>query len=122
MRNETFTINVDKVKLLTKLKENRNTHYANFEKALELYRKKVIEVLDEALEAAKTGIEYRTYFNLVKPENMVEEYDEVIGMLEMSQDMSLELTQEQYKNYVLDKWDWTSRFASNTLSYVGSSR
>ena len=125
MRNNTFVVNVPIAELIKKLKENREKHYENFETALVVYRKKVIEVLDEALEAARTGKEYKTYFNLVKPENMLDEYDEVIGMLEMSlgtTSSTIELTQDQYRNYVLDNWSWSKLFAVNTLSYVGSSQ
>jgi len=125
MRNNTFVVNVPIAELIKKLKENREKHYENFETALVVYRKKVIEVLDEALEAARTGKEYKTYFNLVRPENMLDEYDEVIGMLEMSlgtTSSTIELTQDQYRNYVVDNWAWSGTFASNTLSYVGSSQ
>ena len=125
MRNNTFVVNVPIEELIKKLKANREKHSENFEAALVVYHKKVIEVLDEALEAARTGKEYKTYFNLVKPENMLDEYDEVIGMLEMSlgtTSSTIELTQDQYRNYVLDNWSWSKLFAVNTLSYVGSSQ
>ena len=125
MRNNTFVVNVPIEELIKKLKANREKHSENFEAALVVYHKKVIEVLDEALEAARTGKEYKTYFNLVKPENMLDEYDEVIGMLEMSlgtTSSTIELTQDQYRNYVVDNWAWSGTFASNTLSYVGSSQ
>jgi len=126
MRNNTFVVNVPIAELIKKLKENREKHYENFETALVVYRKKVIEVLDVALEAARTGKEYKTYFYLVRPENMLDEYDEVIGMLEMSLGTpsitTIELTQDQYRNYVLDNWSWSKLFAVNTLSYVGSSQ
>ena len=115
-----------KVKVLVKdlliiLKENREKHKNAMDEVMALYRKKVIEELDKALQAAKEGRDIITNLNLVRPINMTQHYDRAIGMLSMSVDAEVEITQEEYANYVLDKWHWSDTICTNAMSYVSSS-
>ena len=118
MRHGQFEITIKVVQLLEKLKENKAHHNENFEKAVKKYRERVIKSLEAALNAARLGKEYRTHFALVRPENMLDEYNTIISMLEMSVDEVITLNKREYENFVLDKWDWSDRFTSNTLSYL----
>jgi hypothetical protein len=116
MTERTFTY--PKAKLLETIKENRKNHHAAFEAALEAYRAKVIEVLEEQLEAARKGERIPRGHQLTQPMNMTKEYDHVIAMLEMTLEQEVELSHQEFAHYVLDQWHWKSQFANTASSYL----
>ncbi len=102
-------VTVNKVNLLVKLTANRKQHRETFEQALEGYRQEVIERLDKACQDAKDGKKIVTYFQIDKPFDQTGDYDRAIKMLEWSLDDTHELTQEEFAQYVMDDWEWSSR-------------
>lgn len=112
-------ITVDKTKLLTILKTNREAHNAIFNKALEGYRAKVIQKLSESIEQAKAPKgPINTYFDIVEPVDQTADYDRVIGMLHMDTEAKVELTERDYKSYVLDEWSWSNDFTTSNSHYT----
>jgi len=111
-------VQVNKDKLLKKLKKNRKKHVEIFEQAQEAYRKQMIEELDRALKDAKAGKKIKRAFTLPVPENHVEDFDTVIQMLEWHQDDEIELHPSDFQQYVENKWGWQKSFTANTESYV----
>jgi len=106
--------------LLEKLKENRDIHANEYNEMLEVYQNKVIEGLSKLLEEAKKKPdEPVTHLNLPKPVSYVNEYDTVIGMIRMSSEFNIAITQDEYKKYVLNEWNWTNIFNSLKANYVG---
>ena len=114
------SIRVNKQQLLEKLKENRNTHRDAFLEAQENYRKLVIQELDKMLEDARNGREIRRSITLPNPQDHTNDYDVIIGMLEFSLDTDIQLDEYQYRNYVLDKWDWKGAFMTSNSAYLSS--
>lgn len=106
--------------LLKVLKKNREAHKNAIDEVMKVYREKVISELDKALKAAKEGREIITDLNLTRPLNMTSYYDRIIGMLEMSIESEVEITQAEYSNYILDKWSWGNAVSSSTASYSSS--
>ena len=41
-----------------------------------------------------------------KPESHVEDYDNVIAMLEVASEKTIEITMEEYLKYYENKWEW----------------
>jgi len=107
--------------LLKIIKKNREIHKNAIDEIMIAYREKVIIELDKALQAAKCSKVIITDLNLIRPLNMTHYYDRAIGMLEMSVDEEMEITAEEYNNYVLDKWHWSSVVSSSNSSYCSSS-
>jgi len=114
-------VRADVDNLLMILKENREKHSKALEEITQNYREKVIIQLERSLRLAKEGGKIITCLDLEKPLNMTKSYDRAIGMLEMSVDKVVEITQEEYSNFVLDRWHWSSSVSSSSSSYNTSS-
>ena len=114
-------VKVSVERLLEILKVNKKRHSDAVNELMVAYREKVIEELDKALTAAREGKVIITDLNLVRPLNMTKYYDRAIGMLEMTVDTEIDIAQEEYSNYVLDKWHWSSSVLSSSSSYSTSS-
>lgn len=100
------TLKVSKGKLLEILKGNRDSHRKTFLEAQNVYRKAVITELDSMLEAAQSGLPIRKHVNLAAPEDHTADYEEMIGLLELATDDLVDISQQEYKNYAMDKWAW----------------
>lgn len=110
-------IKVDKQQLIAILVNNRAKHEAIFLEAQAEYREKVIAELDQMLADARDGKKIRRSVTLVEPMNQTKDYDRVIGMLGLSIEPTVELAEHEYAQYVLDDWDWKSRFVASNMSY-----
>lgn len=111
------TVRVDKETLLNRIKINRDQHRTIFEEALEGWKKKVIEVLEERYEDALKGKNFNIAIHMPRPEDHTDQYDTVIELLSMSLDEELELTQHDFACYALDKWQWQAAFLTASASY-----
>ena len=112
------TIEVNKVTLLLKLRENRDKHRKVFEEALEGWRRNVLDELTLAVAEAKAGKQYRTYFNLPQPEDHTRDYDAIIEQVEWEVEDTITLTQQQFNQFVRDDWGWKEDFLANTVHYM----
>lgn len=112
------TITVSVAELLSKLKANRETHRATFDKAVVGYRDAAIKALDEMLDDAKAGREIRRSIGLIQPQDHTDDYDTVIAMLEMEQRPDIEISRNEFQSYVLDKWAWAEQFGTSVMGYI----
>ncbi len=113
-------IKVNKQELLNKLKENREIHIKEYKEMFTEYQKETIKILQKVLREAKKVPELKqipTYIGTQAPESSEKEYDVVIGMLEFSTQEDLEITQKEYKQYVLNEWNWSHNFEMLKASY-----
>jgi hypothetical protein len=110
-------IRVSKAKLLETLKKNREAHRKIFLEACDGYRKKAIELLDAELKKAKAGKQFQIYFSLGQPVDQTKDYDRVIGMLELDTEDFILLTETDYRQYVLDDWNWKANFLTSNAFY-----
>lgn len=116
------TVKVRKDELLAKLKSNRESHRALFLEAQEGYRDLVIAELDKSLQDAREGREIRTYIRMDAPQDHTDDYDNVIEMLKMSVDDTIELKAIEFQCYVMDKWQWAqAAFVANS-AYAAAKR
>lgn len=93
-------------------------HRSTFEEALQGWKERVLEELEKAITDAKKGREFRTYFNLPQPEDHTPEYNAVIDQIEWSENEQIELTFNQFNQFVRDDWGWKQDFLSNTAMYM----
>lgn len=100
------TVKIDRIKLLEKIKVNRQLHVDDYANAVTKYRKVAIEKLTKMLQSATNGGDIGTSTYLTVPVTKLAEYDRVITMLEMSIDDNIDLTSREFDSYVLDNWDW----------------
>ena len=111
-------VTVNRTELMTVLRRNRDNHRAVFEKAQEGYRARVIEELDKMIAAARRGDKVRVYVGLDAPEDHTDDYDRVLGMLEMSVDETVEVDAASFEAYVRDKWNWSQTATVKNTAYA----
>ena len=142
------TVEVDRLRLIEKLKENREKHIQEFEQAMAGFKENVREKIEEEfakaakkLERAQTeklalledtpkeeiaGVFGRVclldnlYLNLEAPRNYSKEYDAAIGIAEWEVAETMKLTHAEFTCFILDEWDWKSQFDRVTKMYSGS--
>lgn len=111
------TVRMDRLRLLAILKQNREEHREIFLEAQEGYRAAAIKELDAMLSEAREGKRIRRSLSLVAPVDQTREYDNAIEMLEMSVDDKIEITEQDFRCYVKDEWNWKGQFLSSNAAY-----
>lgn len=111
------SVKIKTQELLEVLRKNRETHQADFDKAIVGYREAVVKEIKTALRRAEEGKDVNTLVSAVKPSNYVKSYDTVIRMLEMSSEDTVELTMQEFNQYVQDEWHWKQEFAATSMLY-----
>jgi hypothetical protein len=112
-----ITITVSKRVLVESLNKNLGTHQAIFEEALEGYRLKAIATLEENLRAVKAGKGVRVQVYMELPESHKKDYERILRMLEMDQNDTVVLTEDQFRQYVEDDFSWQHQFLNETAQY-----
>ena len=93
------SIKVNKAKLISTLEENRIRHRQIFLEACDGYQKAVIKELEAQLKRAKGGIRRSMLISIAAPVDQTKEYDRAIGMLKMSIEDEVMLSDlEQWRN------------------------
>lgn len=115
-------ITVNKAELIAIMKANREKHHAIVLEAQDGFRAAVIKRLDEMLKAASEGKKIDIAVGLQMPMDMTDEYDTVIGMLELDINPSVDLDMTQYKNFVQDEWHWQKQFTTTNSYYSATAR
>lgn len=110
------TVKVSKTDLLDRVRANRKAHRAEFEKALEDYQAAVIKELEEWLDAARKRKNVMRTTRLRMPQDQTGDYDQVVDMLEMSIEDTIELTHQEFAQYVRDDWAWKDQFTQTMMS------
>jgi hypothetical protein len=111
------SVKVGTGKLLEILKSNREMHIAEYESAMLEFRKDAIKELNEILEIAESGGEIQLHLSLVRPTSFESSYNTVIKMLELSEESTVELSSQEFQQYVEDNWVWKGGFLATTSMY-----
>lgn len=112
------TVRIDKKDLLLKVTANRANHRRMFEAAQAGFRDAVIMELEKSIADAKKGRRVRTNVELQAPIDQTREYDRIIMQLEMETRNEVELTDEEFSNYVMDQWRWSSQVLGLATMYA----
>lgn len=138
-------VTVDRVKLISILKENRQKHSDEYEEAMAGYKNVLLSKIDESFAEAKKSLEDRyektkakvsnftdediskqnDYFTLIDeisvemkvPRSFVKEYDAAIDMAVWDVRDTLDLTYAEFTCYVRDMWDWKGSFEAISAIY-----
>lgn len=112
------SINVNKDTLIGILKDNRKKHEELYDEAILGYHAEVREKLEDALRKASCGEEYITNLAMSQPQHQLKDYNRVIGMLELATETEIELTPNEYDQYVNDEWHWAGMTNSINTMYA----
>jgi hypothetical protein len=113
-----LTINVDKDRLMLALEQNRSKHGAAYEKAKAGYIKVTTEQVKAYLTRLTNGELLERAFLPAPPEDHTGDYDDAIEMMAWAQDQFIELTQAQFKQYVMDDWGWKDQWLMSNTAYL----
>jgi hypothetical protein len=139
------TVEVDRIRLINILTENRQKHIADYDEAMAGYRATLLNKVRKAFEQATTALgerqakleakiagftdedisKQRDHLTLVDavtvemkvPRSYVEEYDAAIDMARHDVRTTLELTHAEFTCFVRDRWDWKSDFDAISAIY-----
>lgn len=113
-------VKVNKSELLEKVKANREKHITDHAQAVENYWITVKGKLEDALATVEKKSTNKVFVLENKPESHVDDYDQVLSMLEMSVEDTITLENHEYSQYVMDKWNWKAGFATTNAVYAAS--
>lgn len=114
------TIEMKKDVLVDAIKTNMQTHKETYEKAVEVFKEEQTKLLEDLLAKAKRGRNFDrlALSRLPVPENHLHDYQVALKMLGHEVRETVELSDYDYRRFVLDEWEWQHTFASNTTSYA----
>lgn len=115
-------ITVDKDQLLKKLRENRERHSKLVAEARAGYIEKAKVALDRRLDQLRNGKLVGIVFRLSVPLDYTKAYDQAIQMFEMDKATEIQLTSDEFRCLVMDKWDWTETFVGSNSAYSAGTR
>lgn len=110
--------------LIENLKSNYSQHIDEYEEAIDGWKKKQIEDAMKVIAAVEQDfLDEASFPHNVKPESHGRDYERAIGMLEMHTDKTIELSEDEYRRYIEDDWDWSHHFKVVGATYgVGKER
>jgi hypothetical protein len=111
-------VRVNKAQTLATLNDNRENHRARFEEAMEGYKQRSIELLEEHIERIRNNDPEQVIVSLPLPEDHTDDYDRVIEQLEWSLDDELELDEQEFNMYIRDQWGWKTSFGQTYAMYT----
>lgn len=108
------------------LTENRSKHQSEYEDAVKGYNEQLLKnhkkALMKAMKADRSEPIQVQMPYLPAPTKHTREYDEAIRMLDMSQDNELVLDASEFRQYVMDEWDWTASTSMTNAVYAARVR
>lgn len=120
------SVNVSRVELLAKLRENLEQYRIDYAETLREYHTRLEADLKLALKKVQKTDDPRKLakfaFSLPFPKNNTSEYTDIIEMLEMSVDENINLDSESFRAFIKNEWTWKLQFDTLKTSYgvVGS--
>lgn len=119
-RNVMNTIKMNRLELLTIVKENKEKHIAEYIEAVADYKALVLKVAQANLKLAKT--EDLEEFKKMKatptaPVSYEDSYKRAIRMLELSVEEIIEVEEDVFNQLVLDEWAWKRGFVAASAMY-----
>lgn len=115
-------VTITRTRLLATLVANRAKHKTEYLEAMEGWHKRVkLSALDFADYVENTPVQKISFQSLAavredKPRSYLQAYDEAVELFKWDEVEQVELTMSEFRNYVLDKWDWKEAFAATYAS------
>ena len=120
MRGDFFNTTVSKTELLSKLQENREQHKVIYRESLAGFVSDAERQFKRKLADLSEGRLKNLSVRLEPPQDHTAEYDTAIAMLEWHQADQVELNGEQFRQFVMDEWDWMQAWLFSNRRYSSS--
>lgn len=119
-REHNRDVKISKEKLIAKIKENKENHIKEYEEAVKEYVIEANKQLKKAKLQLKKG-DLNIGLRLTVPINRASEYDKVIEMFNWEVKDEVELSQQEFNDYVHDDND-SARLAKMSNSFYSRSK
>lgn len=111
------SITVRKDELRAKVVANAEQHQAIFDEAVEGYRTKAVQLLEEHIVRIQSGTLIDVTLRLPQPVNHIADYNRVLAMLEMAVGDEITIDEDSFRYYVMDDWSWKREFLRTNSEY-----
>jgi hypothetical protein len=112
------TIKVNKAELIKQIKGNKQNHIIEYGKAVTAYKIEGTKQLLLLLDSVDKG-SLKASLNLTSPVNNSENYDKIVDMFTWEVSDEVELTQDEFKEYVQDDTSFSRNAKFANMSYTG---
>ena len=112
-------VTVNKAKLIAKIKENKENHIKEYDKAVVAYKEEAIKQLKKQLERVENGA-LDAKLDLITPINNAETYDKIIEMFEWEVEKEVVLKQNEFNEYVQDETEFAMQAKFSNTFYSNS--
>lgn len=113
------SVKVSTLDLVNELLKNRDAHVKAHKVAIAGWWKQTAAALRAAAKKIEAGrVIYPAHGISAAPESHEDDYDRAIKMCQMSVEEQVELTQQEFTQYVLDEWNWSAGFTTQTQMYA----
>ena len=117
-----FSMKFKVVDLVNTLKANLAEHKTIYAEATTGFKAEFEKTLKKRLASLEEGKIPSTHLGLTVPSTHEKDYEDAIGMLEMTSDKHIVLDQSLYNAYVNDEWTWQGSFLTSNSQYSGTAR
>lgn len=111
-------INVKKEDLIQKIKENKENHIKEFDKAVVAYKEEAEKQLMKELARLNTDGALDIKLDLITPVNNADNYDKILQMFEWEQNEIVKLQQDEFREYVQDEFDFAITARMSNSAYL----
>ena len=111
------TIKVDKLQLIEKIKANKIAHIEAYSKEVIAYKEEALAQLSDLTAKANNG-DLNLDLRLIKPIDNSEKYDSLIEMFTWELESSVELSQQEFNEYVQDETDFARVASLSNSAYI----
>ena len=117
IRHGNRTIKVKKSDLIVKIKENKENHIKEFEKAVDAYKKEAERQLMTQIARVQEGA-LDVKLDLITPVDNSDNYDKILEMFEWEVQDVVELEQSEFQEYVQDTTDFAVTARMSNSAYL----
>lgn len=122
-QNENREIEVNKTKLIETLYENKSKHIKEYNESITAWRDNIMQAVDKIKEKIQESPDVdptHLISRIRKPHNHSDQYNTVIGMMEMDVKENVTISQSDYMYFIKDEWDWKRDFAATYASNISN--
>lgn len=111
------SVNVDRLELISALEKGLEMHRLQLAESKADYAAAVVKFMGDAYERAKSGDFKNLTLMLREPENHEADYLDIIEMMQVSVDKTIQLDKESYKAFYRNEWSWSSNLLASAMAY-----
>ena len=111
------TVNVNRLELIVALKAGLIAHREQYTTLRADYEAAVVKFMSDAARRAKKGNFNNLVLNIFAPKDNSVMYEDIIEMLEVSVDETIQLDKDAYKAYYKNQWSWSAGLEASGALY-----